>query len=74
MNTSQFPVDPCRCPLCGQPNGCANEVARATGVAQPPCWCTTATFTPELLARVPAEAQRKACLCAACVAAAAKSP
>lgn len=73
MDTATPAIDPCRCPLCGQPNRCANEVARATGVAQPPCWCTTAIFAPELLARVPAEAQRKACICAACAGAAASS-
>ncbi|MDP3700331.1 MAG: cysteine-rich CWC family protein [Hylemonella sp.] len=66
MDTPQPAIDPCRCPLCGQPNGCANELARATGLAQPPCWCTTVTFAPELLARVPAQAQRKACICARC--------
>ncbi|MCZ8294792.1 MAG: cysteine-rich CWC family protein [Hylemonella sp.] len=66
METPQAAIDPRRCPLCGQPNGCANEIARATGQAQPPCWCTTVTFTPELLARVPAQAQRQACICAAC--------
>ena len=70
MQTPAAPVDPCLCPLCGQPNRCANEVARATGQDQPPCWCTTATFTPELLARVPAQAQRQACICAACARAA----
>lgn len=59
-------ADPCRCPLCGQPNACANEVERATGVPQPACWCTNAHFSPELLARVPAEARRQACICAAC--------
>lgn len=63
-------VDPCRCPLCGQPNACANEIARATGQAQPPCWCTTVAFPPELLARVPPEAQGQACICAACARAA----
>ena len=63
-------VDPCRCPLCGQPNACANEVARTTGQVQPPCWCTTVDFTPELLARVPPEARRQACICAACARAA----
>lgn len=63
-------IDPTLCPLCGQSNACANQLARATGVAQPPCWCTTATFTPELLARVPAEARRLACICEACARAA----
>jgi hypothetical protein len=59
-------VDPCRCPLCGQPNACANEQARVSGEAQPACWCTAVHFSPGLLARVPAEAQRRACICAAC--------
>ncbi|MES2950644.1 MAG: cysteine-rich CWC family protein [Pseudomonadota bacterium] len=63
INTSQ-------CPLCGQSNQCANEVERLTGLPQEPCWCTTAVFTPELLARVPAEARRLACICARCAAAA----
>lgn len=62
-------VDPSRCPVCGQPNRCAMELARETGEKQPPCWCVTAVFTPELMARVPAAAQGQACICAACVAA-----
>ncbi len=70
MSNAMPAVDPCRCPLCGQPNACANELARATGQAQPACWCTTVDFTPELLARVPPEAQRQACICAACARAA----
>lgn len=60
------PVDPTVCPLCGQPNRCANEVERATGVLQPPCWCTQVDFSAELLDRVPAPAKDRACLCAAC--------
>jgi hypothetical protein len=59
------------CPLCGQPNRCAMEVERETGVKQPACWCTQAAFPPELLARVPAEAQRRACICPACAGSAA---
>lgn len=70
MSTATPVIDPCRCPLCGQPNACANEIARATGQAQPPCWCTTMGFTPELLARVPPQARRQACICAACAQAA----
>ncbi len=61
-------VDPTRCPLCGQPNQCANEVRRATGTDPGPCWCVQMDFSADLLARVPAEAQRKACICAACAA------
>ena len=60
------PVDPTRCPLCGGPNGCALEAQRATGQAQPPCWCTRVDFSAELLARVPPESQQKACICVRC--------
>lgn len=60
------PVDPAVCPLCGQPNRCANEVARATGVPQPPCWCTQVDFSAGLLERVPAAAKDRACICTAC--------
>ncbi|MDH5205717.1 MAG: cysteine-rich CWC family protein [Hylemonella sp.] len=65
MSQSDLP-DPTRCPLCGQSNGCANEAARATGQPQPPCWCTRAEFSAELLARVPPSARRRACICQAC--------
>ncbi|AEG91314.1 cysteine-rich CWC family protein [Ramlibacter tataouinensis] len=61
--------DPRLCPLCGRGNGCAMEAARATGIAQPPCWCTQARFPAELLARVPPSARDRACLCPACAAA-----
>lgn len=60
--------DPGCCPLCGGDNRCAVEIARATGEAQPPCWCVNATFSPGLLERIPAEARGQACICAACVA------
>lgn len=62
------------CPICGQPNQCANEIERATGVAQGSCWCTGVDFSSELLARVPAQAQRLACICAACAAKAVTRP
>ena len=61
-----LPIDSTRCPLCQQPNECAMEVARATGVTQPPCWCTQAKFEAALLSRIPEHARGKACLCAAC--------
>jgi hypothetical protein len=64
--------NPSACPLCGGANACAMEVQRATGKAQPPCWCTRATFTPALLASVPEASRRKACICAGCAAAAAQ--
>lgn len=64
MSPASFAPD--RCPLCGQANQCAMEVERATGMQQPPCWCTQADFTADLLARLPAAARGKACVCAAC--------
>jgi hypothetical protein len=45
-----LPADPNHCPLCGQPNECAMEIERATGVKQPPCWCSQVKF--EALAAV----------------------
>jgi hypothetical protein len=54
------------CPLCGQPNCCARQRERETGLPQEACWCTQVAFGPELLARVPREAQRRACICPAC--------
>jgi hypothetical protein len=70
MDTPAEPpaVDPARCPLCGAPNGCALQAARASNGAPQPCWCTRVRFAPQLLARVPAPAQRRACICAACAA------
>ena len=62
-------VDPNRCPLCGQPNQCAMEVERATGVKQPPCWCTGLDFSRELLEKLPVESRGKACICNACASA-----
>lgn len=63
-----FPLDAAACPLCGQGNQCAMEAQRVSGVKQPPCWCTQATFSAELLARIPAPARGTACVCAVCAA------
>jgi hypothetical protein len=71
MNTAPTPhpaLDPGYCPLCGGDNRCAMEVQKATGQAQPPCWCVSETFSAELLARLPSEAAGKACICAHCLA------
>jgi len=59
-------IDPSACPLCGQANQCVMERERASGVKQPPCWCTQASFSAELLARVPQTARHQACICATC--------
>jgi hypothetical protein len=57
------------CPLCSQPNGCAMEMALRTGLPQPPCWCLAAKIAPATLARLPAQAVGRVCICAACAAA-----
>jgi hypothetical protein len=59
-------VAPNLCPLCGNANRCALEIARETGVKQGPCWCSELDFRAELLQQVPEEAQSLACICAAC--------
>lgn len=59
-------AEPRLCPLCGQPNQCAMEVERVSGIKQPPCWCIQLEFNAELLARIPHNARGKACVCAAC--------
>jgi hypothetical protein len=51
------------CPLCGGPNGCAPA---RSGTFDSPCWCTTATFDREQLARVPPALRGVACICARC--------
>ena len=66
-------MDATLCPLCGQPNRCAMEVEHATGVKQPPCWCTQVDFSRELLAQVPAASRGRACICGACQAASARA-
>jgi len=61
-------IDASRCPLCGAANACAMEVERLTGQPQAPCWCMDADFSASLLARVPPERRRMACICARCAA------
>ena len=67
-DTRAAPLNPSRCPLCGGDNGCAIARKQATGQAQPTCWCVSASFSPALLARLPAGALNAACICARCVA------
>ena len=73
--TTPTQPDPGHCPVCGQPNLCAMELARQTGVTSTePCWCTQVNFSPDLLARVPAPAQGLACICVNCARAAQGTP
>jgi hypothetical protein len=62
------PPNPQVCPLCGQGNQCAMEMEKATGEKQAPCWCTQASFSAELLARIPGAQRNQACICARCAA------
>ena len=62
------PIDPSRCPLCGQANRCALEIERETGRKQASCWCMQADFSAELLDNVPLERRGLACICASCAA------
>ncbi|MFM9990603.1 MAG: cysteine-rich CWC family protein [Burkholderiaceae bacterium] len=59
-------IDPSMCPICGEPNKCAQEIAKATRKPPERCWCMTATFSSEVLDRVPEEAKNKACICSKC--------
>ena len=63
---TQSALDPCLCPLCGQPNACA--MATPGQAASGHCWCTLVEFGADLLKQVPEAARNKACICAACVA------
>jgi hypothetical protein len=65
MNPAPLP-SPEVCPLCGQSNQCALEIERATGQKQDSCWCTQATFSADLLSRLPDNAVNRACICARC--------
>ncbi|HEV8548868.1 MAG TPA: cysteine-rich CWC family protein [Polyangiaceae bacterium] len=56
------PLDPSRCPLCGEPNGCG----MAAGTSS--CWCMTATIAPAALERLPEAARGELCVCAKCAA------
>lgn len=52
------------CPLCSGPNECQQCTSAAY---KGPCWCASVSIPEELLARVPAESRRRACLCRGCV-------
>ena len=64
-------IDATRCPICGEANRCAVELARDSGNAQASCWCMQADFSAALLSKAPDAARGTACICARCAAAAA---
>jgi hypothetical protein len=57
------PSDKPICPLCGKPNECA---AVASGSFDAECWCKSVTFSADLLASVPENDKRMACICPRC--------
>jgi len=57
-------VNPARCPLCGGPNECQLCTHAAY---KGPCWCAREDISTELLARVPENFRRSACICLACI-------
>ena len=63
---AEFPARPAHdCPLCGGPNGC---VPARCGHFDAPCWCRAASFSADLLARVPVAQRGLVCICAGCAA------
>ena len=62
------PINPNICPVCGQTNECAMEIAKETGNLIEECWCASMMFTPEKLAKIPPQALNKACICKKCAA------
>ena len=66
MNPQTTSVNPSLCPLCQKPNLCVMASPKADDSPPQRCWCMDATFTPELLAKIPDTAKHKACVCADC--------
>lgn len=56
--------DPTRCPRCGRSNRCAQA-----GQSQPvtDCWCFHDSLPPGALDHLPADRERRSCLCPACL-------
>lgn len=67
MTPTIHATEPHRCPLCGQPNQCAMEIERQSGIKQEPCWCSTEKISQAVLDQIPATDLGRACVCAACV-------
>jgi hypothetical protein len=51
---------PDTCPLCGGPNACGLVAGAAS------CWCYEARIPAAVLARIPAEARGRSCICQTC--------
>lgn len=49
------------CPICGEENGCM------AGAKDGHCWCNNETFPSGVFELVPAESQKKHCICKNCL-------
>jgi hypothetical protein len=67
-------LDRSKCPLCDKSNRCGMEIEQETGMMSGSCWCVGMDFSADLLAKLPAEAQSKACICKSCAVQNAVSP
>lgn len=56
-----IPLDPSRCPTCGQDNDCGQQCAPGGA-----CWCFEQEIDPKLIESLPTAVQGKSCLCRAC--------
>lgn len=56
----ESPVDPSRCPLCGDDNACG----ALSGVGT--CWCFSVPIPDEVIARIPPALRHVTCLCERC--------
>ena len=59
-------INPTNCPICGEPNQCAMEIAKETCEPSGECWCASVVFTDDTLSKVPPPALNKACICKKC--------
>jgi hypothetical protein len=66
LSQNKDAIDPLVCPICGESNACVNLSTKDESKS---CWCNDPSikFPDELLAMVPVQAKRKACICKACV-------
>jgi hypothetical protein len=64
MKAEMQPLPALACPVCGEPNECA---AAGSGSFATPCWCAALAVDPAALARAPAQARNRACLCRKCL-------
>ena len=58
-------IDPAKCPFCREPNACQRSTSATA--QNGPCWCASIKLPSDLLARVPANALNKSCICQRCV-------